>query len=77
MKHNHYHKLCPYNSIDIYRICQLFEVNDPSGAKQHAIKKILMAGNRGGKDEYKDMQEAADTINRWLEMRIEEIQRDK
>ena len=77
MKYNHYHKLCPYNSIDIYRICQLFEVNDHSGAKQHAIKKILMAGNRGGKDEYKDMQEAADTINRWLEMRIEEIQHDK
>jgi len=72
MKHNHYHKPCPYKSIDIYRICQLFEVNDPSGAKQHAIKKILMAGKRGAKSEYSDIQEAIDTLNRWQDMRIEE-----
>lgn len=72
-KHKHYFRPCPYNEIDIYRVCNLFEVNDQSGAKQHAIKKILMAWHRGGKDEYKDMQEAADTINRWLDMHIEDL----
>lgn len=73
MKHSHYIKPCPYNTVDIYRICQLFEVNDPSGAKQHAIKKIIMAGKRGVKSEYSDIQEAIDTLSRWQDMRVEEI----
>jgi len=70
MKHNHYHKPCPYKSIDIYRVLQLFEVTDP--CLQHAIKKLLVAGKRGAKSEYSDIQEAIDTLNRWQQMRIEE-----
>jgi len=70
MKHNHYHKLCPYKSIDIYRVLQLFEVTDP--CLQHAIKKLLVAGKRGSKDTYKDVTEAIDTLSRWQDMRIEE-----
>jgi len=69
-KHNHYFKPCPYKAIDIYRVLQLFEVTDP--CLQHAIKKLLVAGKRGSKDEYKDIQEAIDTLNRWQDMRIEE-----
>ena len=75
MKHNHYHKQCPYNSIDIYRILLMYEVTDPCLA--HAIKKLLVAGKRGAKSEYADIQEAIDTLSRWQDMRIEEIQRDK
>ena len=75
MKHNHYHKPCPYNSIDIYRILLMYEVTDP--CLQHAIKKLLVAGGRGAKGEYMDVQEAIDTLSRWQDMRIEEIQRDK
>ena len=74
MKHNHYHKPCPYNSIDIYRILLMYEVTDPCLA--HAIKKLLVAGKRGAKSEYADIQEAIDTLSRWQDMRIEEIQRD-
>jgi len=70
MKHNHYFKACPYKAIDAYRVLQLFEVIDP--CMQHAIKKLLVAGKRGVKDDYKDVQEAIDTLDRWQQMRIEE-----
>jgi len=70
MKHNHYHKPCPYKSIDIYRVLQLFEVTDP--CLQHAIKKLLVAGKRRSTDTYKDETEAIDTLSRWQDMRIEE-----
>ena len=71
MKHNHYFKICPFTKIDIYRILVMYEVTDPCLA--HAIKKLLVAGKRGAKDEYKDVQEAIDTLSRWQDMRIEEI----
>lgn len=55
--------------IDVYQICDLFEVNDPSGATQHAIKKLLLSGQRtGNKSKYLDLKEARDTLNRRLEM---------
>lgn len=70
MKHSHYFKPCPYKQIDVYRVLQLFEVNDP--CLQHAIKKLLVAGGRGSKDKVKDIQEAMDTLSRYQDMRIEE-----
>lgn len=69
-KHSHYHKKCPYDSIDVYRVLELFEVTNP--CLQHAIKKLLVAGGRGSKDINKDVQEAIDTLNRWIEMRRED-----
>lgn len=41
-KHSHYHKACPYPSIDVYRVLELFKVTDP--CIQHAVKKLLVAG---------------------------------
>jgi hypothetical protein len=36
---------------------------------QHAIKKLLVAGERGaGKDIDKDIQEAIDSLERWKRM---------
>lgn len=69
-KHSHYHKDVRHlESIDIYAVCEMFGVDDPSGATQHAIKKLLMAGKRGGgKDLQRDLQEAVDTIERRLSM---------
>jgi len=68
-KHSHYHKdVSHLQTIDIYAVCELFGVNDPSGARQHAIKKLLCAGTRGAKSERQDLQEAADTINRRIQM---------
>lgn len=68
-KHGHYYKdVSKLISIDVYKVCELFEINDTSGAKQHAIKKLLCSGKRGVKDERKDIQEAIDTLIRYLEL---------
>lgn len=40
---------------------------------QHAVKKLLVAGGRGGgKDISRDIQETIDALRRWQEMREEE-----
>lgn len=55
--------------IDVYEIHNRYKIDDPSGAIQHASKKLLLAGTRtGNKPKYKDIKEARDTLNRWLEM---------
>jgi hypothetical protein len=70
-KHSHYFKECPFYSIDVYRVLSLFNVSDP--CLQHAVKKLLVAGGRGGgKTIDKDIQEAIDTLVRWQGMRAEE-----
>ena len=70
-KHAHYHKSVAHLfSVDIYRVLELFGVTDQ--ALGHAIKKLLVAGNRGVKDMDKDVQEAIDTLQRWQEMRAED-----
>ncbi len=73
-RHKHYFKNVSHlNEIDVYRVCQLFDINDPSGALHHAFKKILVAGSRGGgKDRDRDIQEAIDTLQRWQEMQKED-----
>lgn len=69
-KHGHYFKgVAHLEEVDVYRVCELFKVDDPSGATQHAIKKLLLPGQRGaGKDRAKDLKEAIDTIQRRIEM---------
>jgi hypothetical protein len=68
----HYHKKIPegVKTVDVYRVLDLFEVTDP--CLQHAIKKLLCAGARGAKDMSKDVAEAAVSIRRYQEMRMEE-----
>ena len=63
-------------TMDVYRLCERFEINDPSGATQHAIKKLVCAGQRGSKGLLQDLQEAVDTINRRIEMIYEDKARD-
>lgn len=72
MKHSHYFKpVQGLTHIDVYRVLSLFSVTDP--CLQHAIKKLLVAGGRGGgKDVGRDVQEAIDTLERWKAMREEE-----
>jgi hypothetical protein len=71
-RHSHYFKTVAHLTyVDVYRVLGLFEVTDP--AIQHAIKKPLVAGGRGGgKDIHRDVQEAIDTLERWKEMRAED-----
>lgn len=68
-KHSHYHKnVSDYQTIDVYAVCKIFDVQDPSGCLQHAIKKLLVTGQRGHKDRKTDIQNAIDTLNRLLEL---------
>lgn len=69
--HGHYFKDVGHlDSIDVYRVIDLWAVEHP--AITHAIKKLLAAGQRGAKDEGKDIQEAIDSLQRWQEMRAED-----
>lgn len=66
-KHSHYHKpVKGRETIDVYDVLDLFEVK--SHAVGHAIKKLLMAGQRGAKDYRQDLSEAIDSIERELEL---------
>ena len=57
------------DEVDVYQIHHLFNVQDPSGAIQHASKKLLLSGVRtGNKSAYTDVKEARDTLNRWLQI---------
>lgn len=70
--HSHYFKdVTHLKTIDVYRVIDLFEVKHP--AVQHALKKLLVTGNRGaGKDFERDLREAIDSLNRALEMKAED-----
>ena len=69
IKHSHYHKdVSQYDTIDVYAVCKIFDVRDTSGCLQHAIKKLLVTGQRGHKDRQTDIQNAIDTLNRLLEL---------
>ena len=66
-KHGHYFKdVSQLDFIDVYAVLKLFGVTDP--CLQHAIKKLLCAGQRGVKDQAKDINEAKDTLERCLEL---------
>ena len=67
IKYPHYFKSVSHlEAVDVYRVLSLFQVNDP--CIQHAIKKLLCAGDRGDKSMIKDITEARDSLNRHLEM---------
>jgi hypothetical protein len=71
MKHNHYFKNTVHlNAVDVYRVLSLYGVTNP--CLQHAIKKLLCAGDRGAKDIEQDVQEAIDTLGRWQDMMEED-----
>lgn len=70
LKYPKYYKdVSGLDEIDVYMTHQLFQIEDPSGAIQHASKKLLLSGVRtGGKSKYDDIKEARDTLTRWLEI---------
>lgn len=68
-KHSHYFKdVSDYKEIDVYALCKIFEIDDPSGCTQHAIKKLLVTGKRGHKDRLRDLQDVVDTVKRLIEL---------
>jgi hypothetical protein len=46
--------------IDVYDVLKAFDITCP--ATQHAIKKLLAAGERGHKDKQTDLDEAIQSI---------------
>ena len=55
--------------VDIYDVLRAWNVTCP--ASQHAIKKLLAAGQRGHKSKLKDLQEAANSANRAVKLHEE------
>ena len=52
--------------VDIYDVLKAFEITCP--ARQHALKKLLLAGGRGSKSERTDLEEAHNSIKRSIEL---------
>lgn len=72
--HDHYFKdVSHLEKIDVYRVADLFGVMHP--CLQHAAKKIICAGQRGHKDQQRDVQDAIDSLHRWQEMQEEDSKR--
>lgn len=55
--------------VDVYDVLKAFNVTCP--ARAHAIKKLLMPGARGAKDELQDITEAREALDRAFEMASE------
>jgi len=71
MSYDHYKKDVKHlDTLDVYRVLDLFGVTQP--ALQHAVKKLLCAGQRGAKDYERDLREAHDSIARALQMIAED-----
>ncbi len=51
--------------IDVYSVCHTFTLN---AARSHAVKKILMAGKRGVKNEIQDIEESITALEREVEI---------
>lgn len=73
----HYYKQLPekVSHLDVYRVLDSFGVK--RSTVQHAIKKLLVTGGRGSKNEVQDLLEAKASIERALEMIQEETQEDQ
>lgn len=74
-----YHKsTVGLNSVDVYRVISLFELDKVQHGHVlgHAVKKLLCPGQRGGKDLYQDVEEAKNSMVRWQQMYIEDLQRE-
>jgi len=70
-KHSHYYKDVTHLAVvDVYRLLDLFDTG--SSSIDHAIKKLLVAGERGTKNRRKDLNEAIDSIQRALDMMDED-----
>ena len=72
-KPNKYKRKVPKTEIDVYDILKAFNVVNP--ATQHAIKKLLCAGDRGYKDKVQDLKEAFASIERAIELDSENVEK--
>jgi hypothetical protein len=59
--------------VDVYMVCHAFGVK--CQARGHAIKKLLLAGDRGAKSALQDLNEALDAVRGAIH--IQEIEEGK
>lgn len=65
----HYHRdSTGLASMDIYMVMHLFGVTDDSGILHHALKKLMVRGERGTKPGHQDVQEAIFSLIRFMEI---------
>lgn len=72
-KTNKYKRKVYRAEIDVYDVLKAFSVVNP--ATQHAIKKLLCAGDRGYKDKVQDLKEALASIVRAIELESENVEK--
>ena len=53
-------------SADVYSVLKAFDVT--CSARGHAVKKLLMPGQRGAKSEVQDLKEALASVSRAIDM---------
>lgn len=63
---NKYSRTIHEVEVDVYDVLVAWNVTCP--ATQHAIKKLLMPGQRGSKDKLQDLEEAGQAIERAIEL---------
>mgnify|MGYP001232478946 CR=1 FL=1 len=63
---NKYARIIYGVEVDVYDVLVAWNVTCP--ATQHAIKKLLMPGQRGSKDKLQDLEEAKQAIERAIEL---------
>ena len=65
----HYHRdTNGLASMDIYMIMHLFGVTDDSGSLHHALKKLMVSGERGSNPAIQDTKEAILSLIRYMEI---------
>lgn len=57
--------------VDVYDVLVAFGVTCPATA--HAVKKCLMPGARGHKDEVQDLAEASQALGRAVELAVQRV----
>lgn len=70
--HPHYYREIGGVIVDFYRLCEIFDITHP--AQAHALKKIMFAGQRPDEAMRKDIIEASESLERWIEMLDEDAQ---
>lgn len=69
-----YHRTVKGVSIDVYDVLTAFGVTNP--AVQHAVKKLLMPGQRGAKNTLQDLAEAKVSVERAIQIEGEALGQD-
>lgn len=64
-----YHKIIRGQTVDVYDVLTAFGVTCPAAA--HAIKKLLMPGQRGAKNCLQDLHEARASVDRAIDLEID------